>query len=196
MNVLYLFLQNGREQEALPTFNWVLKVLLSRAYLDGTRYYQSPDIFLFFLTRLSGVIRSKNLLHQLTPPLTARVQERVGAPGNAISLAARVIACKTLGINNDRDIEILKGMQCEDGSWPVEWVYRFASFGLDVGNRGLSTAFAVKAIQAPYGTLEMTSFQQLSELSRSFGIPWNLPRFFLTFIKSIVSSLLGSVILN
>jgi len=36
----------------LPTEDYIVSVLQNRAYMNGTRYYSSPDAFLFFFSRL------------------------------------------------------------------------------------------------------------------------------------------------
>jgi len=38
--------------------------------------------------------------------------------------------------------------QCQDGSWEPGWMYRYGSTGVKIGNRGLTTALAVKAISS------------------------------------------------
>ncbi|KAE8389472.1 HAD-like protein [Aspergillus alliaceus] len=148
VNVLYLFAKYGREDEVAPTFHWVLNVLRNRAYLGGTRYYSAPDVFLYFLSRLSRVLKNPSLRKQLIPTLTGHLRERSGAAGDSVSLAGRVLACKTLGIANPEDLMALCSMQCEDGGWPLGWIYKYGSSGLEIGNRGLSTALAVKAIES------------------------------------------------
>ncbi|PYI20170.1 HAD-like protein [Aspergillus violaceofuscus CBS 115571] len=149
VNVLSLFAQNGRECELLATFNWILDVLRHRAYLQGTRYYISPDAFLYFLARLSTFLRMSPLRARLVPLLGERLHERIGATGDAISLAMRVYACKLLGMSNLLDESTLRDMQCEDGGFPTCWVYRFGSTGVKIGNRGLTTTLAIKAIEMP-----------------------------------------------
>jgi hypothetical protein len=37
-------------------------------------------------------------------------------------------------------------MQDEDGGWPAAVIYKYGAGGLGITNRGVSTAFAVKAI--------------------------------------------------
>lgn len=58
----------------------------------------------------------------------------------------RIIACQALGIECAADVARLSAMQCADGGWPPCVIYKFASKGLGITNRGLSTALAVKAI--------------------------------------------------
>jgi hypothetical protein len=130
------------------TFQWVYEVLFHRAYLNGTRYYDTPECFLFFLSRLVGCSDSQELHLKLKPLLTERVRERIGAPGDALALAMRILVCKSVGIRDEVDLATLLLLQCDDGGWEICWVYRYGSSGIRVGNRILTTAFAVKAIMA------------------------------------------------
>lgn len=146
-NILHLFCKNGRENEATATFDWVLDVLRNRAYLSGSRYYSSPDVFLYFLSRLSGVVRDQKRYHELRSLLQERIRERVGFGGDSISVATRLLSSQNLGIKNDSDFSRLLALQSADGGWPVGWVYKYGTSGLEIGNRGLSTALALKAIE-------------------------------------------------
>ncbi|OQE36850.1 hypothetical protein PENCOP_c011G04391 [Penicillium coprophilum] len=148
VNILYLFCQHGREIEAARTFEWVLDVLRNRAYQAGSRYYPSPDVFLYFLTRLSRVIHDGSRREELLLLLQPRVNERIGTDGNVVSLSTRILACYSMGIVNHCDVPKLLALQSRDGGWPVDWIYRWGSSGLKVGNRGLTTALATKAIEA------------------------------------------------
>lgn len=158
--MLTLFAQNGREQELTEMFNWVIAILHHGAFLGGTGYYCSPDAFLHFVTRLVIKLRKPCLRDRLVQPLQQRLGERVGMDGGPASLTMRVLACKRLGIPNSRDLNRLREMQCEDGSWPVEWIYKYSYTGLKVGNRGLTTALAVQAIETPItgiATIELSN---------------------------------------
>ncbi|KAJ5710996.1 hypothetical protein N7488_005152, partial [Penicillium malachiteum] len=117
VNILRLFCTHGREAQVTPTFNWVLKVLQNRAYLQGTRYYTSPDTFLYFLTGLMAVLRNHEMCHQLQPLLKSRITEQIGAAGDSIALAMRVLSCTAMGIANVRDRETLRQQQMTDGGW-------------------------------------------------------------------------------
>jgi hypothetical protein len=127
----------------------VLEVLRHRAYLDGTRYYATPECFLFFLSRLLPLAkRASNWHGPVQTLLRERLQERVGASGDALALAMRVIACASVGIRNEVDLRQLLPMQLEDGSWGPGAVYRYGSSGVAIGSYGLATALALKAIDA------------------------------------------------
>ena len=69
-------------------------------------------------------------------------------PGDALALAMRVLAGMMVGVCLERDLVEMLRMQEEDGGWAPCWIYKYGSSGVKIGNRGLSTAFALKAIAA------------------------------------------------
>ncbi|KAL4743164.1 hypothetical protein BDV11DRAFT_166572 [Aspergillus similis] len=153
VNVLTLFHKYGRGHELHTTLSWVRDVLRHRAYLNGTRYYATPEAFLYFLTRLlesTGTNETGLPAHdELVCLLRERVVERVGLPGDALALAMRLLAARYVGIVDVIDEERLREMQCEDGGWKVGWLYRYGKTDVRIGNRGLATALAVKALELP-----------------------------------------------
>lgn len=148
VNVLSLFYSHNRKQELRGTLIWVREVLLNRAYLDGTRYYASAECFLYFLSRLLRKAEDHELNDLLYNLLKERVQERIGVEGDALALAMRILTCAAVGIRDDVDMRTLLPLQCEDGGWELGWIYKYGSSGVNIGNRGLATAFAIKAIEA------------------------------------------------
>ncbi|KAI0328206.1 hypothetical protein GY45DRAFT_1019160 [Cubamyces sp. BRFM 1775] len=147
VNVLTFFHANGRGDDLLETFNWVLHVLKNRAYVPaGTLYYYGPDPFLYFFSRLLSIAPS--IRAKLADLFRERVSERFGAPGDALALSIRILAALSVGLISDsRDYEHLLKMQEEDGSWPTGWIYKYGATGILVGNKGLTTAMAVTAIR-------------------------------------------------
>ena len=126
-------------------------MLAHRAYLDGTRYYETAECFLFFAARLLRTARDDTALQtRLAPLLRERVRERAGCPGDSLALAMRVLAGAAVGLRMERDLAALLPLQQEDGGWEPSWVYKYGSSGLKLGNRGLTTAFALNAIAALY----------------------------------------------
>lgn len=103
---------------------------------------------MFFLVRLINSSDSPDLQQHLKPLLVERIQERIGANGDALALAMRIVVCGYLGIRDDVDLRALLPLQCEDGGWETCWIYQHPSEGKKVGNRGLTTALAIKAITA------------------------------------------------
>ncbi len=146
-NVLSFFNAHGRGHELSQEFAWVHAILQHRAYLDGTLYYYGADTFLFFLSRLLEV--SPSIYEHIAPLFSERVLERVGKVGDALALAMRIIAACTVHVEDAlvSDIEQLKGMQEVDGGWPTGWIYKYGSKDILIGNRGLTTVLAMKALE-------------------------------------------------
>lgn len=120
---------------------------MHRTYIHGTRYYPSLDCCLGFFGRLLQSSR-KNTHLQATigPLLKLRLEERVGESGSALDLAMRILACNSLAVECSVDRHTLLRLQCQDGGWESGWMYRYGSTGVKIGNRGVTTALAVKAI--------------------------------------------------
>ncbi|KAH9034150.1 HAD-like domain-containing protein [Lactarius hengduanensis] len=149
LNILRLFYSRGRGHELSHTLDWVLGVLEHRAYLDGTRYYETAECFLFFTAQLLRATPDPNLHARLAPLLRARIEERTGAAsGDALALAMRVLAGTVVGLRLAHDLALLLPLQCEDGGWDPSWMYKYGSSGIKIGNRGLTTALALNAISA------------------------------------------------
>ncbi|KAL2788258.1 HAD-like domain-containing protein [Aspergillus keveii] len=146
VNVLSMFAKYGREHDLPATVAWVRDVLYHRAYLGGTRYYGSAEAFLFFFTRFVRNLRPGTLKQDLHALLSERVRERINTPVDALALSMRIQACHALGFDAPADVATLITMQDEDGGWPAAVIYKYGAGGLGITNRGVSTAFAVKAI--------------------------------------------------
>lgn len=115
--------------------------------MHGTRYCLSPDCCLGFFGRLlQSSINNAHLQATTGPLLKSRLQERVGESGSSLDLAMRVLTCDSLGIECSVDRHTLLCLQCQDGGWESGWMYRYGSTGVKIGNRGVTTALAVKAI--------------------------------------------------
>ncbi|KZT29007.1 HAD-like protein [Neolentinus lepideus HHB14362 ss-1] len=148
VNVLSLFYTHNRSSQLQGTLSWVREVLLNRAYLEGTRYYASAECFLYFLSRLLRKANDPELRDFFYDLLRERVQERIGVEGDALALAMRILTCAAVGIRDDVDMRSLLPLQCEDGGWEMGWIYKYGSSDVNIGNRGLATAFAMTAIKA------------------------------------------------
>jgi hypothetical protein len=116
VNTLTLFYSYGRGHQLDRTLHWIREVLLHRAYLDGTRYYATPECFLYFLGRLLETSNDVYLAAYLKPLLIERVQERIGAEGDALALSMRLCLCACLGLRNYVDLRIFLPLQRKDGS--------------------------------------------------------------------------------
>lgn len=142
---------HGRGDELASTLELVYFMLKNRAYEDGTLYYHGGDTFLFFLSRLLSV--SPDVYEKFGVLFKERVFERSGAEGDAQQLAMRIIAGASMGMRMIVDYERLIRLQEEDGSFPMGWAYKYGGSGILLGNKGWTTALAVKAIKA-FDTLD------------------------------------------
>lgn len=183
VNTLSLFYSHGRGSELHRTLQWVYEVLLNRAYLDGTRYYETPECFLFFLSRLLHCSDSHELHQFLKPLLRERVQERIGAEGDALAFAMRILTCACVGVRDDVDLRMLLPLQCEDGGWDIGWIYRYGSSGIKIGNRGLTTALAINAIEVMEKSYSLSS--PSSPISPSLPSPPSSPPPFLAAANKV-----------
>jgi hypothetical protein len=148
VNVLTLFYANGRGEELPRTFAWIREILINRGYTDGTRYYPTPECFLFFMARLLERIKGTEADLSLRPIFRERVQEMIGSEGDALALAMRILACASVGIRDEIDLRTLLTLQQEDGGLEIGWICKYSYTGINIGNRGLTTALAINAIEA------------------------------------------------
>ncbi|GIJ89298.1 hypothetical protein Asppvi_008235 [Aspergillus pseudoviridinutans] len=153
VNVLRLFYTYGRGADLPLTLQWVYDVLEHRAHLHGTRYYPSPEVFLYFVSQLCRFSKKVPTLQLLEKLLTDRLKERIQVKADSLALALRILACLSVGISQvEVDVRELLAMQSEDGSWEPGAFYRFGSTKMNVGNRGLTTALAIRAVEMYRGT--------------------------------------------
>lgn len=146
INVLHLFYTHGRGHELPGALEWVHSVLKNRAYLQGTRYYFA-DCILFFVSRLLETSNDVHLHETLEELARECLREQIGAPGDALMLSFRIVACASLGIKDEVDMRSLLPLQQEDGGWQVGWLTKYGISGMKVGCRGYTTAMAIKAVE-------------------------------------------------
>jgi hypothetical protein len=145
-NVLYLATMLGRGPELRPTREYLHRVLLAREFNQGTRYYHSPDTFLYFTARL---VRQFPILHaQLLGPLVDAVRERQSETEFPLDIAQRVIISQWLRIDDGGEWRKLIDLQQDDGCWPADSLFRYGRKQIFFGSRSFTTAFALRALVA------------------------------------------------
>lgn len=145
-NVLYLAHQLGREHEFVETVEYVAAVLEDGRYLEGTRYYPSPETFLYFLGRIVTDFPYSALTELVGARLRRVVAERIATSDSVLDLAQRSLLCRWLGIPSDHERVRLEGLQESPGSWPADALFQYGRTERYFGSGSLSTAFAVAAI--------------------------------------------------
>lgn len=143
-NSLDLIATAHQQHESTSTENYIHHTLTSGTFLGGTRYYPSPDSYLFFLTRL--VARHDCYRKRFVNPLREALCERIGATRTPLDLAMRVYAARQLCISNDRDEEALLETQVVPGVWRADGFFTFGQRRGYFGSAALTTAFAVCAL--------------------------------------------------
>ena len=143
-NVLYLAHQLGRGDELRETSRYVRDVLVGGRYLDGTRYYHSPDALLFFAARLAQQLESTD---GLSEPLRDILEKRT-TNGRTLEVAARMIASEWLDVHRGDLVQSLMNMQLENGQWPADSLFRYGRRAIFFGSTALSSAFALRALQS------------------------------------------------
>lgn len=149
LNALTLFYLAGRGSEVDQTLTYVLDVLENRGYLDGTRYYHSAEIFLYFATRFASKVDSLSISNTWKPLIRARLLEfrRAGKSIDPLATSMRILCANLLGVPIDRtDVDLLLQTQCPEGRWKRGWFFKYGSSGILCENSGLTTAFAYAAI--------------------------------------------------
>ncbi|KAJ5513150.1 HAD-superfamily hydrolase subfamily IA variant 3 [Penicillium fimorum] len=128
LNILTVFCMYKRGHQLPETLNWIYDILLNRAYMNGTRYYTTPEWFLYYMDRLLSRSNDQILRDRFESLLRTRVIERIGAEGDALCLAMRLC--------------------CKDGGWGPSLMYLIPGSSRWLGNRSVTTAFAVKVLQS------------------------------------------------
>lgn len=142
-NVLALLNMLGRGNEAKKTEDFILNQLQSGKYLKGSRYYHSPDTFLYFLGRM--IEQSPKMKDRFEEPLKKAVQSRVGMTETPIEIAMCCTTLSRLG-ENPTEINKLLRAQREDGGWDSNSIYHYGGKVGYFGSRAITTAFALEAI--------------------------------------------------
>ncbi|KAJ6030973.1 hypothetical protein N7540_001705 [Penicillium herquei] len=154
-NILRMFYKFGRGMEPAlqPTKDWIRQVLIHRAYVGGTRYYHTPEVFLFYLAQLFRHHPDSDMAKECTDLLRKRLMEQMNTDGDGIQLAMRILSFYHLEMDPgdglvNADVSSLLSLQNDDGGWETGWLCRTGRRGIRIGNRGLTTALAVCALDA------------------------------------------------
>jgi FMN phosphatase YigB (HAD superfamily) len=128
----------------------VMTVLEDYAY--EIEEHNEPQMFFYFLACLVDENRhtrtfSKPSIKSLKKALVKAVEGQVGRITDPLALALIVLTRQKLGIGGSTPfIELLKRLQCVDGGWEASIYATYGPFRLPLKNRGVTTAFALKAI--------------------------------------------------
>lgn len=143
-NAVYFAHLLGRGSEVTPTEKWLSHHLDSSSYLNGSRYYHSPDSFLYFMNRLT---RFPELAEEIKNKLPLHLEQRLGKTEYPLDLAMRISVAGSLGISNELERERLLQLQEKDGSWSADALFHYGSKQGYFGSKAITTAFSMKALK-------------------------------------------------
>ncbi|KAF4331905.1 hypothetical protein FBEOM_14314 [Fusarium beomiforme] len=146
-NIFRFFALNGWTEKLPGICEYLCRLLKTRAFLHGSRYYKFPEWFLYILSDLCARRPSDFQLQSMRDLLVECIEERMGCDANVLGAAMRALSAQSLGLKNDRDLKILLDSQQLDGGWEVAWLWGYATKPLQIGGRGVVTAMAMDAIQ-------------------------------------------------
>ncbi len=148
VNILFFASTLDRIKEFSVTKEWVQSVLESKEYLFGSRYYHSPDAFLYFFARLVAQFPNQ---FKCNDSIVQAVLERLGTTINPLDMAMRLSAGKLLGVF-DASLDFLKEektlieLQNDDGSFPSDGIFHYGRKVGFFGSKGITTSFALEAL--------------------------------------------------
>jgi hypothetical protein len=144
-NILHFVNLCKKRDETKISEEFVFEKLKSQDYLEGSRYYHSPETFLYFTSRLLefSEFRSKfgDLLYEET-------KSRIGTTDFPLDLAMRVTIMNRLHSKNKDELDKLISLQEPSGSWPTDSIYRYGSKDGYFTSKNISTAFAIESLMS------------------------------------------------
>ena len=148
VNALYTFACVGREDELSGSAAYVAQQLDAEHAEASARYYPSPDLFLYFVSRL---VRDFDWAERrFGPRARERLLQRCGdvRSANVLELSTRACAASNLGLTAEDELCMLADAQQEDGSWRASPCLRFGRTQRYLGGECLTTALALRALMS------------------------------------------------
>ena len=146
VNAVRVLYRYGRGADVQPELEHIRRILLNRGHIDGSEHYLASETFLYFLSCLIDDNPTASEIQSLRQPTVEALRDRVNRPGDSFVIASRVLACQELNVSTQSDIQRLKELQECDGGWEMGWISRFGRSKKMIGNRGIPTAWAIKAL--------------------------------------------------
>ena len=143
-NISYFLFLQGFEAEAEKQLPLIQDFFASKKYLNGSRYYFSPESAIYLASRLVEFSKGNKQLHSV---LEDALKERIGKTDFPLDLAMRVTSAHRLGMKNNLDFQKLISIQNPDGSFPADAIYKYGSKEEYFGSKEISTAFSIEALQ-------------------------------------------------
>lgn len=147
-NAFRFFCLQGQGHKLADTYLFLCRLLRTKTYELGSRYYENVDYMAYILSNLCSRRPFDPSLSEMRELLRIEIKDRAGCDEDVLGAALRTLSAQAMGVRHaERDIRVLLGSQQLDGGWERVWLFKYGKEDIKVGSRGVITAMAVKALK-------------------------------------------------
>jgi len=152
----------GLDGEAINTENYLFNLLKNKGYLNGSRYYFSPDTFPLYLAR--AVRCSTRAKDRFIEIIYDSVKERLCSTKFPVDISMRILTLDALGLLQKEGIKdkvnkeraTLESLQEENGAFQADCLYKKGRSDTYFGGNTISTILSVAALNCFAATNEIS----------------------------------------
>ncbi|KAM0511518.1 hypothetical protein ACHAPE_009770 [Trichoderma viride] len=147
-NAFRFFSLQGQGHKLADTYIFLCRLLRTKTYELGSRYYENVDYVPYILSNLCSRRPADPSLAEMRELLKNEIRDRSGCDSDVLGAALRTLSAQAMGISYaKRDVRVLLESQQLDGGWERVWLFKYGKEDIKVGSRGVITAMAVKALR-------------------------------------------------
>jgi hypothetical protein len=147
-NAFRFFCLQGQGHKLAATYIFLCRLLRTKTYELGSRYYENVDYMAYILSNLCSRRPWDPSLSEMRELLIAEIKDRAGCDEDTLGAALRTLSAQAMGLPcAKRDLKVLLASQQVDGGWERVWLFKYGKEDIKVGSRGVITAMAVKALR-------------------------------------------------
>ncbi|PNP43798.1 hypothetical protein TGAMA5MH_04080 [Trichoderma gamsii] len=147
-NAFRFFALEGKGSLLAHTYLFLCRLLRTKTYELGSRYYENVDYMPYILSNLCSRRPTDPSLVEMRELLKNEIRDRSGCDSDVLGAALRILSAQAMRIPYaKRDVRVLLESQQLDGGWARVWLFKYGKEDIKVGSRGVITAMAVKALR-------------------------------------------------
>ncbi|KAL7918372.1 HAD-like protein [Trichoderma austrokoningii] len=147
-NAFRFFCLQGQGHKLAHTYLFLCRLLRTKTYELGSRYYENIDYMPYILSNLCSRRPTDPSLAEMRELLKTEIRDRAGCDSDVLGAALRTLSAQAMGVPYaKRDMRVLLESQQLDGGWNRVWLFKYGKEDIKVGSRGVITAMAVKALR-------------------------------------------------
>ncbi|KAM0249706.1 hypothetical protein ACHAQJ_008908 [Trichoderma viride] len=147
-NAFRFFCLQGQGHKLAHTYLFLCRLLRTKTYELGSRYYENIDYMPYILSSLCSRRPTDPSLSEMRELLMNEIRDRAGCDDDVLGAALRTLSAQAMGVPYaKRDVRVLLESQQLDGGWNRVWLFKYGKEDIKVGSRGVITAMAVKALR-------------------------------------------------